>query len=411
MKKILLAILLAAFVFGGCATMNDFENYKTQQAAEAKETRMRLAAMEQSVGVSPDRIMELLEGSEVTKIRAHTGLEGDTTGTLDKIDIANISDGDIGLVFTPAGGIYFYVYDLSDNSTSENSPYFIYANDRTTTGVWKLQTGFYMGRSALPANVFRDSGSADFDDNARIYANCDDGDCTTASEDVDFYLQAQVGGTANTTWLHFDCDAAGNCDIDFIPQGTGVIDFADKAVESVGAISADEVNADASTLKIGQVDEETQIYGDANPDVDDTYTCFSGLSGIQAGEDIAQFAVVYINGTDGEWHNADATTATNEWPALGFAVECPGGGGWPCQDGEAMQVCLSGVIRNDGWTFSDHNIVLYVSEISGEVTSTPPSDDGDLVQPVGIAIRSETAGDAEDVLGFPVPAWGLDDGS
>jgi len=414
MKKLLSIILLAA-VFGlsGCvATMNDLENYKKEQSAQGEETRMRLAAIEAGAGVSPADIEKLLEGSEVTKIRAFTGLEGDTTGTLDKIDKADILDGDIGLVFTPAGGIYFYTYEDSDTQ-AEASPYVIYANDRAAgPGAWLLQTGFYMGRSALPANVFRDSGAADYDDNARIYANCDDGDCTTATEDVDMYFQAQIGGTANTTWLHFDCDASGNCDIDFVPAGTGGLDFADKNVANVGTIGADEVNADGSVLKLGQIDEETQVFADAIPDVDDTYSCFSGLSGVQAGEDIAQFDVVYINGTDGQWHAADATTAGAEWPALGFAVECPGGGGWPCQDGETMQVCLSGVIRNDGWTFSDHNKVQYVDETTaGALIETPPATAGDLVQPVGIAIRSETAGDAEDVLLFPVPAWGLDDGA
>jgi len=240
MKKLLLIILLAA-VFGlsGCvATMNDLENYKKEQSAQGQETRMRLAAIEAGAGVTPKDIEKLLEGSEVTKIRAFTGLEGDTTGTLDKIDTADILDGDIGLVFTPAGGIYFYTYEDSDTQ-AEASPYVIYANDRAGgPGAWLLQSGFYMGRSALPANVFRDSGATDYDDNARIYANCDDGSCASGSEDVDVYFQAQIGGTANTTWLHFDCDASGNCDIDFIPAGTGGLDFGAANVGNVGAITA-----------------------------------------------------------------------------------------------------------------------------------------------------------------------------
>ena len=94
MKKLLLTILLIVSLgIGGCATQQDLVRYQEAQEAQAAETRLRLAAIEKGGGVSPERIMELLEGSEVTKIRAHTGLEGDTTGTLDKIDIASISDG------------------------------------------------------------------------------------------------------------------------------------------------------------------------------------------------------------------------------------------------------------------------------------------------------------------------------
>jgi hypothetical protein len=406
MKKILLTIFIAAILAWGCAGLKPAT--PPSVLSDIEDMHMRLAVLERSQGVSPDKLMDLLEQSAVNKIRAFTGLTGDTTGTLDKIDIADLTDEDIGLVFTPAGGIYFYSFDATD-TTVTNSPYSIRPNDYVDQGVWLLQSGFYMGRTALPANVFRDSNATDFDINARIYANCDDGDCTSGTEDVDLYIQVQVGGTENTTIMHIDCDASGNCDIDFSPQGTGNFDFSDADIANVGIISADEINADAATLTAGQGDEETIVLGDANPDSDDTYTCFSSLAGITAGEAISQFDAVYMNSTDGEWHQADATTVNNEWPAVGFAVGCSGA--WSCDGPETVTVCLNGVIRNDGWTFTDHGAILYLSETAGGITETAPSDSGDAIQALGIAIRSETAGDSEDVLLFPVPAWGEDDGS
>lgn len=101
----------------------------------------------------------------VTKIRAATHLEGDDTGAMDKIDIADIAEGDIFIVFhnpddaTYPGATMFYVYD-ADSSAGEATPYVIYANDRSGSGAWILQSSFYFGGKANPSVDLLDSDQA-----------------------------------------------------------------------------------------------------------------------------------------------------------------------------------------------------------------------------------------------------------
>jgi len=84
---------------------------------------------------------------------------------MDKIDIADISDGDIFIVFhspddaTYPGATMFYVYD-ADSAASEATPYVIYANDRSGSGAWILQSSFYFGGKASPAVNLLDSDQA-----------------------------------------------------------------------------------------------------------------------------------------------------------------------------------------------------------------------------------------------------------
>ena len=115
------------------------------------------------------------------------------------------------------------------------------------------------------------------------------------------------------------------------------------------------------------------------PGSDDTYGGIV-ITGRNAGEDIAQWDLVYMDDTADEWMLADADVS-GEFPAVGAAANCSGGGGWPCQDGEAMEVLVHGVIRNDGWTWSGNGKRLYLSDATpGALTESAPATSTDCLQ-------------------------------
>lgn len=65
-----------------------------------------------------------------------TGLTGGTTGDLDAISVASLTDGDRAIV-SYGGGLYVFEYDAS-SSDVEISPNYIKPDDYVTTGTWKL---------------------------------------------------------------------------------------------------------------------------------------------------------------------------------------------------------------------------------------------------------------------------------
>ena len=71
-----------------------------------------------------------------TKFRAFTALNGSGTGAIDKIPIAELTDGDIAFTTTSS---YFYVHRFVAAATNaESSPTYIRPDDYATAGVWTL---------------------------------------------------------------------------------------------------------------------------------------------------------------------------------------------------------------------------------------------------------------------------------
>ncbi len=144
------------------------------------------------------------------KFRGFTALTGGGTGALDKIPVAELTNGDIGFVATSS---YFYVYVFDSTGTdAESSPQHIRPDDYSTGGVWDL-IGLYgvqvqSGPSATPALNFYDSDATDNDLSARIYVNCTD--AGSGSEDCDMYFQVQVAGSDATATTKIQIDADGN---------------------------------------------------------------------------------------------------------------------------------------------------------------------------------------------------------
>ena len=104
-----------------------------------------------------------------------------------------------------------------------------------------------------------------------------------------------------------------------------------------------------------------------------------------AGESLAVGDWVYMSTVDGRVSKADSNDTGDDghYPAIGVAVSAQGSAG------SAVKVLTHGVYNDsDGFGGSDltEGKQLFLSETAGTLTSTAPSDDGDIVQVCGIAI-------------------------
>lgn len=142
-------------------------------------------------------LLAALPAGAANEARVFTGLTGETTGTLDNVDIYDLTNGDIGLVVVSN---VFYVYQYNSTSTScspEVSPTYIQPKNFSSTGCWHLvghrAATLDTGRTANPCWSFQDSNTTDSDVNGKICLDCS----TTGSgaEDCHFIFSTQVDGT------------------------------------------------------------------------------------------------------------------------------------------------------------------------------------------------------------------------
>lgn len=118
------------------------------------------------------------------------------------------------------------------------------------------------------------------------------------------------------------------------------------------------------------------------PATDDT---FEGemTNDVLAGDTIAQWDMVYLDSTSGRWEFADAdAVATSGGVLLALSAEAK-------TDGQAMNVVLRGIVRNDGWTWSGAGKPLYVSTTAGGMTETAPSGAADVIRIVGYTLSDD----------------------
>lgn len=116
------------------------------------------------------------------------------------------------------------------------------------------------------------------------------------------------------------------------------------------------------------------------PGTDDTYTG-DVITGILAGDTIAQWDLVYHDVTSGRWELADADAATTAGSVLvGLAVASG-------TDGGALTVLVRGMVRNDGWTWTVG--ALFASTTPGGMTLTAPSATDDVNRVLGYAVSDD----------------------
>ena len=138
--------------------------------------------------------------------------------------------------------------------------------------------------------------------------------------------------------------------------------------------------ADGGGLTVAQnmtMADGASIILDAEPGTDHYATGI--IASMQAGEAISAFELVYIH-SDGDLMKADAS-ATGTMPAIGIATAA-------ISDTAYGNILLRGFVRDDTWNWTPGGR-LYVSETAGAITQTAPSDDGDFIQVVGIALTAD----------------------
>lgn len=206
-------------------------------------------------------------------VRAFTCLSGGTTGCVDKIAIADIADGDIGIAVT---GNTAYIYQFNAASTqAESSPTYIRPDDYATAGVWHLVTmravASDTGRATTPCVSFYDADATDSDVNGKLCLQC----TATGSGAEDCYLyaetqragvsteQAQIGNGIGLTAplkvlpISASCTVGSDCDGTSVQLAYGGAVLATAAItvtlpEIVSSPSATQVRIGASICVIAR---------------------------------------------------------------------------------------------------------------------------------------------------------------
>lgn len=137
--------------------------------------------------------------------------------------------------------------------------------------------------------------------------------------------------------------------------------------QEIGNIDSINLEYSASTASGAPLESDNSYSG----------PIFSGLNG---GATIAQWDVVYFDGTAGEFLLADADGSGTRL-AFGLAVAAT-------TDGNPISIIREGFIRNDAYAWTP-GARLYLSTTAGAITATAPSTSGDTVKEVGLAITAD----------------------
>lgn len=174
------------------------------------------------------------------KVRAFTALTGGGTGALDKISVADLTDGDIAIVVV-GNTVYFYEYNDGATDAEDSSEYkYIRPDDYSTDGVWYLTT-VYGSSLSLPATAdpiwtFDDS-TASAVGTGDIYANA-----LTAT--YDSLLRLYVDDSAGEKTLYVTIDGT-NEKVIFAKPVDLQPDSIDSDDIASGAIDLDHLSAGA----------------------------------------------------------------------------------------------------------------------------------------------------------------------
>jgi hypothetical protein len=131
---------------------------------------------------------------------------------------------------------------------------------------------------------------------------------------------------------------------------------------------------------------QTQLDGKLNssltiePATDDTYEGISS-DDVNAGATIAQWEVVYLDGTP-DWNLTDASA---EATAGGVQVALATEAGTATNP---LNVLFSGVARNDAWTWTAGG-AIYLSETAGAMTQTKPTTTDSVTRVLGYALSDD----------------------
>ena len=116
------------------------------------------------------------------------------------------------------------------------------------------------------------------------------------------------------------------------------------------------------------------------PATDDTYQGISS-DDIDAGATIAQWEVVYLDGTP-DWNLTDASAEATAGPVqVALATEAG-------TASNPLNVLFSGIARNDAWTWTAGG-AIYLSETAGAMTQTAPTTTDSVTRVLGYALSDD----------------------
>lgn len=98
---------------------------------------------------------------------------------------------------------------------------------------------------------------------------------------------------------------------------------------------------------------------------------------IVAGEDIDQYDIVYFYGTTVKKANAGDSS---KMPVAGMALSS-------ASSGDTLDVLDTGRISNSTWSFTA-GLKIFANTTDGSITTTPPSNSGDVIQVLGRTLSS-----------------------
>jgi len=196
------------------------------------------------------------------------------------------------------------------------------------------------------------------------------------------YLETQGSG-ANPRWSAVTGSAFSSSDItgqtaDGVPDDDDEFVYDDSGVlKKIDASElADYVLGKADSLNLSYSASETA----GEPlDADDSYSGAT-LDGLNGGATIAQWEVVYFDGTAGEFLLADADGSGTRL-AFGLATAAT-------TDGNPISIIREGFVRNDAWAWTAGQR-LYMGDTPGAITATAPSTSTDTVKEIGLAITDD----------------------
>jgi len=84
--------------------------------------------------------------------------------------------------------------------------------------------------------------------------------------------------------------------------------------------------------------------------------------------------------SNGHWERCTAASGTTRMPCAALSIE---------QGTGSKKILWKGIMRKGSWSWTPGNII-YVSTVDGALTSTAPINAGAWVQPIGVAIASDT---------------------
>jgi hypothetical protein len=222
----------------------------------------------------------------------------------------------------------------------------------------------------------------DFVDASGDHTDFNDGDwfifyLTDASTTIDFSLNDNIEGNAGVDYTGSDTQISyllfvyesARWNLVGGPYGFSTpITFAPASITGVPITLDDDVGV--------------TIEGGADAMADEKYNGII-VGGIDAGEGITKWNLVYLkNDSDPIWI-ASATAGSAAYPAFGIAVAA-------ATDTNPVTILRQGVVRNEAWTGLTIGGPVYLGEAgnpaAGGITQTAPSTANDCVQIVGWAI-------------------------